>query len=202
MLVCGSCAQACPLRSLSGAPILHLLDHRFYTHTCTHTHTHVHTYAHNADRHCEGERRVRQERGRLSVGLRAGARYVSCQQKDVHSSWEYVCGRTGWVGALYTLHTPSLPTKQHHQRHTHPSHHHHYYHHQHTHPSHHPQTPPTNHKPITDWALPVAAISTLSFGVLIPLFLKSGVDSFNAGALSAGTACVRTLVCVGGCCVR
>ena len=32
-----------------------------------------------------------------------------------------------------------------------------------------------------DWALPVAAISTLSFGVLIPLFLKPGVDSFNAG---------------------
>jgi hypothetical protein len=32
-----------------------------------------------------------------------------------------------------------------------------------------------------DWALPVAAIGTLSFGVLVPLFLKPGVDSFNAG---------------------
>ncbi len=39
----------------------------------------------------------------------------------------------------------------------------------------------TIHLHTTDWALPVAAIATLSFGVLIPLILKPGVDSFNAG---------------------
>ncbi|GAB5036768.1 Hypothetical protein NocV09_04800260 [Nannochloropsis oceanica] len=32
-----------------------------------------------------------------------------------------------------------------------------------------------------DWALPVAAIATLSFGVFIPLILKPGVDAFNTG---------------------
>ena len=32
-----------------------------------------------------------------------------------------------------------------------------------------------------DWALPVAAFATLSFGVLIPLILKPGVDAFNTG---------------------
>jgi len=32
-----------------------------------------------------------------------------------------------------------------------------------------------------DWALPVAAFATLSFGVLIPLVLKPGVDAFNTG---------------------
>ncbi|TFJ88416.1 hypothetical protein NSK_000765 [Nannochloropsis salina CCMP1776] len=31
------------------------------------------------------------------------------------------------------------------------------------------------------WALPVAAIATLSFGVIIPLVLKPGVDAFNTG---------------------
>lgn len=33
--------------------------------------------------------------------------------------------------------------------------------------------------------LPVAAISILSSGVLIPLFLRSGVDAFNAGGPAA-----------------
>jgi hypothetical protein len=42
--------------------------------------------------------------------------------------------------------------------------------------------PPAYTRLPTEWALPVAAFSTLSLGVLIPLILKPGVDSFNAGA--------------------
>lgn len=32
-----------------------------------------------------------------------------------------------------------------------------------------------------EWALPVAAFATLSFGVVVPLFLRDGVDAFNKG---------------------
>lgn len=37
----------------------------------------------------------------------------------------------------------------------------------------------------------MAAFATLSFGVLIPLFLRSGVDAFNAGTLRVSlSACI------------
>jgi len=33
-----------------------------------------------------------------------------------------------------------------------------------------------------EWVLPVGALTVIGLGVLIPLFLKDGVDAFNASA--------------------